>query len=100
MTTDGWERVGDLFHRALELEPAAREAFVQLHAGDADVQREILSLLLAHPHAEMAGFLETPPDAAGLPDLSPRLAAGDRLGPFEIVGLVGAGGMGEKLCGG
>ena len=95
MTTEEWDRVRDLFHRALELEPAAREEFVRQHAGDTDVQREILSLLRAHPHAEMAGFLETPPDVAGLQDLSPRLAAGDRLGPFEIVDLVGAGGMGE-----
>jgi hypothetical protein len=26
------------------------------------------------------------------------LAAGSRLGAYEIVGLIGAGGMGEKLC--
>ena len=95
MTTEEWDRIRDLFHRALELEPAARGAFVEQHAGDPDVQREILSLLRAHPHAETAGFLETPPGISDLPDLLPRLAAGDRIGPFEIVGLVGAGGMGE-----
>jgi hypothetical protein len=55
----------------------------------------VRSLLAAHTAA--GGFLETPPLRfdAGPPVRALTLAAGDRLGRFEITGALGAGGMGE-----
>jgi serine/threonine protein kinase len=47
------------------------------------------------PEADAAQFLSRPPIARRLPDAPPVLARGMRLGPFEIVDLIGAGGMGE-----
>ena len=55
MTSGVGIRFGTLFHQALSSSQRTRDAFVREHAGDAEVRREVLSLLRAHPHAEMAG---------------------------------------------
>jgi len=93
MTPHDWERVKPLFHEAMERPPEGRLAFVSDHADNADVLREIESLLAAEPHAE--GFLSTPPLEVRPANLTPRLEPRSQLGPFEILGLLGAGGMGE-----
>jgi len=87
-----WEEVRELFQAALELPPEAREALVRERTTDPVVADEVLSLLRVHPQAE--GFLSSPADGGSLPGRA-RLVAGSRLGAFEIVGLIGAGGMGE-----
>ncbi len=48
MTRDRWERVQDLFCRALELPSSERTAFVTTVAGDDEVSGEVLRLLDAH----------------------------------------------------
>jgi Tol biopolymer transport system component len=88
MTPERWTRIKEVFDAALEKEPAARGAFLDQECGDADVRREVDSLLAAH--AESDGFLETPV-LTSVPDL-PR---GTRVGPYEIAESIGAGGMGE-----
>jgi serine/threonine protein kinase len=92
-STADWEQLKALFHEALELPVAARAAFLRQRTTDDRTIREVESLLAAHPHAE--GFLSTPAAAADDEDASPRLVCGTRLGPFEILELIGAGGMGE-----
>jgi eukaryotic-like serine/threonine-protein kinase len=85
MNPERWRRLDQLFQGALEQEEARRGAFLdEACAGDAEMRREVESLLLAHAGA--AGFLEERP--AGL-------AAGARLGRYEVKGPLGAGGMGE-----
>src|SRR4029453_12437897 len=65
-------------------------------ADDAELRAEVESLLQARQ--EDSGFLEfasdgvSPADAAGA---ATPLAPGTRLGPFEIVAWMGAGGMGD-----
>jgi serine/threonine protein kinase/tetratricopeptide (TPR) repeat protein len=59
-------------------------------AGDAELRREVESLLAGQ--GEAAALLESPPWAA---PVAPPLAAGTRLGPYEIEAAIGAGGMGE-----
>ena len=88
------ERVGSLFHRALQLEPSARDVFVREHSDDPEVRAEVLSLLRAHPHAE-GRVPETPP---GPPDSHDPIAPTVCRRSARAVrdrGLVGAGGMGE-----
>jgi serine/threonine protein kinase len=83
---DAWARVGDLFHRAVELPTEAREAFVAGAADDDDVRREVLSLLVAHDRA--TDFIEASAariDATDVPD---------RIGSYLIRGVLGEGGMG------
>ena len=80
--------------------PANRESFLDRACGsDPDLRREVESRLDHGRQAE--GFIESPEDhATGLvannrTELDQAFASGDRLGPYEIVALLGAGGMGE-----
>ncbi len=87
-----WERIGALFQRALELPQDERAAFLREQCGDDEsVRAEVASLVEAHAEAE--GFLDRPVPRA--PGDVPRLASGSRLGVFEILERLGAGGMGE-----
>jgi eukaryotic-like serine/threonine-protein kinase len=91
--TRDWAQVKQLFHDALQLSADARTAFVESRASSPEVFAEVMSLLQAHPAAE--GFLSTPVDPARVSAAVARLHPGDRLASFEIIGMIGAGGMGE-----
>jgi serine/threonine protein kinase len=116
-----WRLVEQVCQAALDLPSEARGAFLVTRcAGDDDLRREVESLLDGQPDAE--GFLAGPaPEAVAeraavekYPRLDDRplapdprdvvppsggatlsLARGTRLGPYEVLGLIGAGGMGE-----
>ena len=92
MTTDQRDRITALYHAALERAPAERPAFLDdVCAGDPVLRREVDSLLRVGSDA--GSFLEAPaavvagPSAAGM--------VGRQLGPYRILGALGAGGMGE-----
>ena len=99
MTTprQSWQRVTELFEQALERAPDKRAAFLKSAcAGDADLLREVESLLAQHD-AE-TGFLESPAVAAIADQIAEnveRLPIGKQLGDYRIEGRLGAGGMGE-----
>jgi eukaryotic-like serine/threonine-protein kinase len=90
-----WERVRALFHEALEWPPEARDQFVRRESdGDEELCREAQSLLTAHGDAD--GFLSSLPVASNhWPVRVMSLAVGSRVGTFEILELLGSGGMGE-----
>ncbi len=93
MAAERWQRVKDVFQAALDRHGDERAAYLEeACAGDADSRREVESLL-AH-HEEAVSFLETPHPALDLSQPSP-FRVGTRLGPYEITGLLGSGGMGE-----
>ena len=82
MSDKRWERVEDIFHRAVELAPGARSAFLEeACAGDQSLRREVESLL-AHDSENGDTF-------TGPPDLTPRTIA-----HYRILGKLGQGGMG------
>lgn len=96
-----WQRVKDVFQSALEQEPARRLAFVaEACAGEQALEQAVQALLAAHDDAR--GFLESP-DAVdraaaalfGHDEGPPVLSSGSRLGPYEVLELLEAGGMGE-----
>src|SRR5689334_5490201 len=104
MSEPEWERLRALFEGALERAPNQRAAFLHERVGsDASLRREVESLLAAHGAA--ASFLPEShfdrPDRPDDPDGDvvqpppPRLAPGTRLGAFELLEIIGAGGMGE-----
>jgi Tol biopolymer transport system component len=92
MTPDRWKRVNALFESALEREPDRRGAFLaDVCSDDPLVREEVESLLRAHQRAD--SFIDAP--ALPFDKASPRLTPGCRLGPYEVLGLLGSGGMGE-----
>jgi Tol biopolymer transport system component len=99
-----FDRIEQIYHQALEKKEDERAAFVELAcAGDDGLCREVESLLGYDRQA--AGFIEEPAlevaarrlgrdlAASGQPGMS--LSAGMRLGAYEILSPIDAGGMGE-----
>ena len=96
MTPERWQHIKSLLHSALERDPAERDAFLAAAcAGDEAMRQEVESLISAH---EQAGdFIESPAFelmADSLGDKADSLA-GQSLGHYQVISLIGAGGMGE-----
>ncbi len=107
MANERNERIKKLLDQAADIEPAQRSAFLDRHCGDDATLRSEVESLLEYDHS---GILDHPafdgqPLAAthGIPTIhvpasqqSSHLGAGvpARIGPYEIVGVVGEGGMG------
>jgi len=92
-----WSEVKEQLQIALELEPAERAAYLEnLEATDPEMRREVESLLLSHDQLGDT-FLNAPPhDFTGSDSDSHRSAMiGRRVGSYQIVEWIGAGGMGE-----
>src|SRR5215213_1098012 len=91
-----WQRVKEIFEGALEHHGAQREAFIERCCdGDTDVRNEVESLLRSY---EVAGsFMEAPAVAHAADDLATgqKLTPGQRVKHYQIVNLIGEGGMGE-----
>ena len=89
MTSEQWQRVKAVAADALERPQEERLAFVVRQCGgDEAFEREVRSLV---SFASQASSLFEPPAFIKWTALS----AGAHLGPYEIVGLIGAGAMGE-----
>src|SRR5687767_1762480 len=98
MTPERWQRIKELFHAAVELEPAGRRAFLDARcAGDAEARAEVESLVAAHERE--GDFLSEPPArlAAGVVAGAGRagLEPGREVGSFRVVSTLGEGGMGK-----
>src|SRR5262245_24238038 len=96
MTPERWREIEDLLQAALERPHAERQAFLdQACASDADLRREIESLLGFHPQAEE--FLESPPFdvvAEMVPAEQPASPVGRTINRYRIERRIGEGGMG------
>jgi serine/threonine-protein kinase len=94
---DDLSRIEALYHAASLLPAGERAGFLeQVCAGDKTLRAEVESLLAARDRA--AEFLETPAlmVAAALSRESPPPSRiGQQIGRYRIVGVLGAGGMGE-----
>jgi serine/threonine protein kinase/Tol biopolymer transport system component len=85
------EQVRQIFDGALTRAPEARAAYLaEACAGDSALVREVAALLAAH--AVAGSFLSTPAGAAAF---EVSLAPGARLGSYEVLSVIGVGGMGE-----
>ena len=107
MHSDRWKQVDNLLQAALERPPDERDAFLRhACAGDAALEREVRSLLRSQQQA--GSFLDSPAmelAAAPWPGSKAKacrktcqsrgMAPGTKLGSYEIVAALGAGGMGE-----
>jgi len=91
-----WQRVKEIFEGALERHGAERDSFLEHSCpNDGDVREEVESLLRSY---EVAGsFMESPAVAQAADDLAAeeKLTPGQRVKHYQIVNLIGEGGMGE-----
>lgn len=88
MTREQWQEVKKLLGGALERAPEERRAYLDEVCLDPSLRREVESLLAAREQGD-SGFLEQAPLTR------PPLEKGSKLGPYEIVALLGSGGMGD-----
>jgi hypothetical protein len=100
VTPERFQKIRSLFESALNHEPAARNDFLNGATSDDDLREEVRRLLDARDHSPE--FLrESPVSAETQPTTflnvqSRVFPVGARVGDrFEIVELLGAGGMGE-----
>ena len=89
MTPERWQQIKAVLHEAIEMAPEQRSVFLERACADDPILRNEVESLLASNDAARNTFLQSPP-------LAPRsLAKGTRIGEYEIVLLIGSGGMGE-----
>jgi serine/threonine protein kinase len=100
MTPERWQQVRGILHSAMELRPAERAAFLDREcAGDPSMRKDVDQYLSAAGKLD-PDFLEAPaaeqfPPRSITATGNTFLAAGTRLGRYEVQALIGAGGMGE-----
>src|SRR5437867_4120705 len=97
MTPERYRQIDQIFQAALGLEPEQRVAYLdEVCSGDEKLRQEVESLITSdqggvsfsdEPALEMA--------ARVLASDEPALAAGDLIDRYEVVSLLGSGGMGE-----
>jgi hypothetical protein len=99
MDQQRWQRIERLYHSALERDPKQRNSYLAQECPDDEaLRREVEALLeqqdspaeqlLDGPAAERArNFLDETSDSG--------FAAGTRLGPYQLLGPLGVGGMGR-----
>jgi serine/threonine protein kinase len=97
MTPERYQRVIELFQAASDCGPDARPALLaEACAGDDDLRREVEAMLAAD--AQAGGFLEQPADDFAAAALTARKSGsliGQRISHYEVISLLGVGGMGE-----
>jgi serine/threonine protein kinase len=89
MTAERWRRVEEIYHAALDRAEAVRSAFLDGACGqDSELRRDVESLLANAAQAE--SFLES-----CSPQSTVTIVLNQQIGPYRILGPLGAGGMGE-----
>src|SRR5271167_2990277 len=97
-SSDRWRRLEALFYAALELKPEARAEFLDKSCnGDTELRKEVETLL--DSAEKPMDFLEKPVLEAAHRMVGERppanIGPGTHLAHYEIISMIGAGGMGE-----
>src|SRR6202167_160420 len=98
MKPERWSKIESIFHKALEADESRRSSVIeQSCAGDAELRREVESLL-AH-HSDPASFIEQPAFAGQMTTVTAAAAPrpdlkGVAVGHYCILEEIGLGGMG------
>jgi hypothetical protein len=91
ITPERWRQVTELFRAALDRPAAERLAFIDgASTLDPEVRAEVRAMLAAH---DAGGAVDVPKVAMAAGNAEPT--PGGAIGPYEVRGLIGAGGMGR-----
>jgi eukaryotic-like serine/threonine-protein kinase len=90
VTPERWQEVKKVLAGALEQKPEGRRVYLDQVCTDPDFRREVESLITAHEQGD-SGFMER---TVVVSPRSEALKSGSRLGNYEILARIGAGGMG------
>ncbi|HSB10607.1 MAG TPA: protein kinase [Blastocatellia bacterium] len=97
MGNERWDKIDRLLDQAIERPPEARAVFLAAACeGDDELRREVESLLDAHSQSE--SFLGTPAldvAARNLADEKHISPVGKQFGAYQVISVLGVGGMGE-----
>ena len=88
MTPDRWQEIKQVLAGALERTPPQRRSYLDQACPDASLRREVESLIAAHEQGD-SSFMER-----AVVGSNEMLKSGTKLGPYEIIARLGAGGMG------
>ena len=86
------DSVEEMFEAALTLKPEDRSAYLDEVGKSDPALRQLVEELLS-VDAKAGSFLEHPP----LGSLDKAITRGTKIGQYEIVSLIGSGGMGEGV---
>src|SRR5688572_28334450 len=99
MTPERWQQLKQIFQSALERNPAERSAFLkQACAGDPALRSQVESLISSHDQADdsiEAMAVEAATEMLARADDRADLIAGKQIGRYQVLTLIGRGGMGE-----
>ena len=93
-----WNTLSKLLDEALDLEPAARDTWLErLRVTQPSLAPSVRKLLAAHASSETADVLARLPTlaSASAAERITALTAGDRIGPYRLKRELGAGGMAD-----
>jgi eukaryotic-like serine/threonine-protein kinase len=95
MTPERWQQIKGVLDLVLELKPAQRSAFLdQACNGDQSLRQEV-ELFLAGDSDGEDGFLEKPWVSATIAEDATQSWVGRRIGSYEVIEMIGEGGMGS-----
>jgi len=94
MSDERWRRIEEVFHHAADLASVQRAEYLsRACAGDGELRQQVESLLARDNSKD--NVVEAAVAQAVDHESQAALQAGTRLGPYEILAPIGAGGRGE-----
>ena len=96
MTPERWQQVKAIFNSAIQYEPKDRASYLlRACSGDSNLLNEVESLIASHEKS--GSFIDNPAydGAHGAMEEHVDIKKGQVIGNYEVLGLIGRGGMGE-----
>src|SRR2546423_15578264 len=96
MKPERWQQIKPVLQSALKREPGERSAFLAAACkGDESLRKQVESFIISHE--QVGGFIEEPAFEVMADSLTNKQTelVGQRLGHYQVLEQLGAGGMGE-----